>query len=105
MAVTASIGRDGNQGVNESGNRRRIKAVISYVSETHSNGYALPKSLFGYQVVIESIVVLDGSPADSDMYKWDEANQTIRIYTESAGTFAELTSSLTRSITVEAIGY
>ena len=103
MAVAAVLNE--NQGVNESGNRRRVKAVVTWTAETHSNGYSIPASLFGYKGEIEFLVVLDATPGDSDQYKWDEVNQTIRIYEENAGTYAEVVSSLTRSLTVEAIGW
>ena len=103
MAVSAAI--ESNRGVNESSKRRSVVANVSYSAENHSNGYALDKALFGYQVEIESILFLEQDSGSSRQYKWDEANQTIRIYEESAGTYAEVTSALTEAIRVQAQGY
>ena len=103
MALTAAI--DSQRGVNESGNRKSVIATLSYVGETHSNGYALTKEIFGFQAVLESVVFLSATPADTDQYKWDPTNGTIRIYTEGGGTYAEETGSLTRDLLVQAEGY
>lgn len=101
MSSTATV--DSERGVNESGNRRRVRITLSYTAETHSNGYALDKALFGFNASIDEVVAFNSSPADADLYKYDRANGTIRIY--AAGTGTEVVSSLTRSLEVVAEGF
>jgi len=100
MGVLASL--ESNEGVNESGNRRRVQALVAYSAEAHSNGYALDKSLFGYKREIESILFLSAGTLDSRIFKWDKGNQTIRIYVSNTG--AEVVAPLTENVRVEAKG-
>jgi hypothetical protein len=100
MAVSAAI--NDSRGVNESGNRRRVSATVTYASEAHSNGYQLPKSLFGFNAEIEEVLAVNSSPSDANSYKYDKANETIRIY-DAAG--AEVTSSLSQDVEVVAEGW
>ena len=104
MASSATI--ISNEGVNENGKRRRVIANVAFTAEAHSNGYAIDKTaLFGFQASLESLVILDAGAASSDLWKYDAANSTVRKYAEGAAIYAEVTSNLTETIQVQAIGF
>lgn len=99
MSVSAVI--NSQHGVNESGNRKRVGATVSYVAEAHSNGYPLPKALLGFNAILEEVLAVNSTPADANLYKYDKEFGTIRIY--AAG--AEVTSALTADLEVIAEGF
>ena len=101
MSVSANI--ESNDGVNESGQRKRVVALVSYSAEAYSNGYALPKELFGYRAAVESIDFQSAGTGDSRIFKYDKGNQTIRIY--ASDTTTEVVAPLTENVRVKAIGY
>lgn len=103
MAVSAAL--EENRGVNESGNRRSVIALVSYVAEVHSNGYSLPKEIFGYKTHIESVLFLNADVSGTDFYKWDRANQTVRKFAEGAAVYVEVTSNLTEDIRIQVEGH
>lgn len=101
MSVSATI--ETNEGVNSSGKRRRVVALVAYSAEAHSSGYALAKELFGYEAVIESVDFQSAGTGDSRIFKHDRGNQTIRIY--ASDTTTEVVAPLTENVRVKVIGY
>jgi len=93
-------------GFGESGRRKVAIGTIAYTAQAYSNGLAAPASLFGFTTVVESLIVISGTPANATQYKWDSANQTIRIYPDG-GTVADVEASgaQTVSLVIQAIGW
>jgi len=101
--MTVAVTEQFNEGYNESGQRRLTKTAVAYTAEAHSNGYALDKTALGYRTVIEAVLAIYLSAGDARLAKWDEVNQTIRIY--AAGTGTEEVAALTETIEVVALGH
>jgi hypothetical protein len=100
MAVTYT--KVSERGVDGSGNRKRSVYDVAYSAEPYSAGVPLDKGKLGAEIVLEELFLMDMSSADSDLVKYDSANEKLRVY-DAAGT--EAAGNLTKTVRVVAEGY
>lgn len=85
--------------------KSRVQARISYAAEAYSAGLPLSPADLGMAVNLESVFIESGEPALASIMKFDKSSNKIRIYKESAGTFAEVSGNQTLDVVVIATGW
>lgn len=100
MAVAYTINRvDGtDQGL------KLISATVAYTAESYSSGLPLDKASLGCDVYIEWVLVTNNGPGIR-ITSYDDSNGKLRVYAESAGTFAEVFGAQTFTVRVLAYGW
>lgn len=100
MAVTYTVNRvDGSdQGL------KLVTATVAYAAEAYSSGLPLDKASLGCPDYIEAVIVSNNGPGIR-ITTFDDSNGKLRVYAESAGTFAEASGNQTFTIKVLVYGY
>lgn len=79
--------------------------TIAYTTEAYSSGLSFDKAQFGMPNSLEALSIVEAESNAGSIFKVDMANSKIRIYRESAGSYAEASGNQTVTISVFAIGW
>lgn len=82
-----------------------VHASIAYSAEAYSSGLAVDKAKLGLPVVLQELLIESGTPGDANIYKYDASSEKIRIYEETAGSYAEVSGAQTVTVRVCAKGW
>jgi len=90
-------------------NREIVNASLNFGDGTTSypaGGILVAGKTLGLVRYIDSLDFVGGDAASTRTYKWDSVNQKIRIYVETAGTYAEMTGVIPTitGVLIQAIG-
>ena len=70
-----------------------------------SGGILVDKGMMGCPRALKSLLFNDADAASTKIFKFDDANSKIRIYAESAGTYAEVSGAIAAiNVSVLALG-
>jgi hypothetical protein len=108
MATTYTINK--TLGYGENGRRKTVIATIAYSAVTYGTsppGLPVTGASLGLPNTVESVLFVDDSDADTNLYKYDYSQGTIRVYVQNVSTqaYAEQSGSTTVTVTVQAIGW
>lgn len=93
---------------NVDGSSKRIARVVDIAfdgSEPYSSGVSIDKAKLGCPNVLESLEIIEAESDNARIYKFDAANEKLRVYAESADSYAEVGATPAETVRVKVVGW